>query len=50
MERQPFTVRLDNPQEAFEELDRITKLLIRRDLMLNETNSELDEKVRKLVM
>jgi PAS domain S-box-containing protein len=50
MESQPFTVRPDNPQEAFQELDRITKLLIRRDLMLNEANSELDEKVRKLEM
>jgi PAS domain S-box-containing protein len=48
MDRQSFIIRPEDPQQAFRELDRITKLLIRRDLMLNEANSELDEKARKL--
>ncbi len=48
MATQPFSIQPDHPEQAFQELDRITKLLIRRDLMLNQANAELDEKVMKL--
>jgi PAS domain S-box-containing protein len=37
-----------NARESSAELERITKLLLRRDLMLSEANRELDEKVRSL--
>jgi|GEM_PF-1918583 len=35
-------------QAAYEELDHITKLLIQRDIMLTETNIELEDKNRAL--
>jgi len=45
---QGFIFHLEDPEQVSQELDRITKLLIRRDLLLNEANNELDEKVGKL--
>ena len=48
MSQPPFVIRPQDPLQTNRELERITKLLIRRDLMLNEANAELDEKLHKL--
>ena len=43
-----YAIRPEDMNQAYEELDHITKLLIRRDLLLTEANIQLEEKIRDL--
>jgi PAS domain S-box-containing protein len=48
MKKNPFLSQQRNLNLAYEELDHITKLLLRRDIMLTEANIKLEKKNREL--
>lgn len=48
MEKNSYAIRPEDLNQAYEELDHITKLLIRRDLLLTEANILLEEKIQDL--
>ena len=48
MKKNPFLSKQRNLNQAYEELDHITKMLLRRDIMLTEANIKLEEKNREL--
>jgi len=48
MKKNPFLLPQHNLNQACEELDHITKMLLRRDIMLTEANIKLEEKNREL--
>ncbi|MBN1596324.1 PAS domain S-box protein [candidate division FCPU426 bacterium] len=50
MPKNPFLVPQGELNQAYEELDHITKMLIKRDVLLTETNLELEKKNRDLEM
>ena len=48
MSKNPFLVPRGELSQAYEELDRITKMLIKRDVLLTDTNIELENKNQDL--